>query len=803
MNTIRQAFRSLSKSPGFSAIAVLMLALGIGLSASSFSMANAFLLRNVPYSEPDRLVRLFVTSSQSQQGSFSPGNALELRKTATTLTSLAMYNGDVFALGEPGQPAERVNGMTATANFLDVLGVKPVLGRGFVEGDDTPEKPRVALLSHRAWVRRYSADPGVLGRTVRLNTEAHIIVGVLPETFDAPLVWGPVEYIVPQTIHPHFPTEFKAIWLQVVSRLKPGVSLAQARSELSVLGANLAKEHPKENAGVGLRVVHLHDSNMDDVSRTLLWLMTAISVTMLVIACANLASLQIARAFGRSREFALRAALGAGRRQLMMPLLVESLVLAFAGGIAGLFVASWSNDIIGHYLRINDEPGFHIPFDGNVFAFAAFASVLSGFTFGLTPAWLASRAPAAEALKEGSRGSTSGSHQHLKSSLIVCELALALALVCVASSFGVGAKFFVHRQVGWDADGLFSGYLALPYNQYNDDTKNRTFQRALLEKLTVIPGVEQAVICGDLPLFYLGGGTLPLNVEGLPIADRGHEPLTQTVSVSPDYFGALRLNLKTGKLFAPSVSEKDPAVAVVNESFAKRFWPGQDAVGHRVRIGDNETWIEIIGVVGDVKLLGRFDPPETPLQLFRPNLQAPSRYVALVLRSSVSPDILTRAMRTAVASLDADIPVANPSSVRSAVERNLSNINLVIINLGISAGMGLLIAGIGLFGVISQLTQQRTRDIGVRMALGAQHADILRLVVGGGVKLLLIGIAIGVPAFFGLNRLLHTAMPAVEFPGLWLLGTNLVVLSAAMLLACYLPARRAAQVNPMDALRAE
>ncbi len=804
MNSVRHALRSLLKSPGFTAIAVLMLALGIGLSAGSFSMANAFLLRNVPYPEPDRLVRFFVTSQQFDQGSFSPGNALAVRAAATSFSGLCIYNGDSYALGEPGQPAEQVQGMNVTANFFELLGVQPFLGRGFAPGDDAPDKPHVAVLSHRAWVRRYASDPSAVGRTVRLNSENYTIIGVLPTGFDAPLVWGPADFIIPQVIHPNFPTNFKDSWLQIVARLKPGVSSAQAGSELALIASQLVKDHPKENAGIGLRLVSLHDSNMDNVSRILLWLMTALSLTMLLIACANLASLQVARAFGRTREFALRSALGADRRQLMTPLLAESLLLALFGGIGSLFVASWSNDIIGHFLRINNEVGYDIPLDGRIFAFAAAASVLSGLAFGLAPAWLASRAPAAEALKEGSRGSTSGrSHNRLKNSLIVAELGLALALVGVASSFGIGARSFMRRQVGWEPSGLYCGYLSLPWNRYNDDDKCRIFQTALLPKLGAIPGVEHATICGDVPRFYLGGSTLRLTIEGQPPVEHGHEPLTQTVSASPDYFATIKLNVKAGWTFSPSLTEKDPPVVLVNETFAKRFWPGQSAIGHRLRLGDDEKWSEIIGVVGDAKLLGRFETPETPLQVFRHYLQSPNHYIGLALRSSVAPETLTKSVRAAVASLDGDLPVVEAGDVLATMDRNFSNINLVIINLGVSAGMGLLIAGIGLFGVISQLTMQRTRDIGVRMALGATSGDVIRLIVGGGAKLLGIGLLIGIPGFFALNRLLRTAMPSMELPGLWLLLLDLSVLSAAMLLACYLPARRATKISPVEALRAE
>ncbi|MEO6004932.1 MAG: ABC transporter permease [Opitutus sp.] len=803
MNNLRFALRQLARSPGFAFVAILTLALGIGLSASTFSMANLFLLRNVPYPEPARLVRLFVTSPQGRQGSFSPGNALEVRDATSSFTGIALYHGDSLSLGEPGQPAEQVTGLNVTANFFDLLGVQPSLGRGFTANEDQPDQPHVALLTQRSWIRRYGADPTVIGRTVRLNTESYTVVGVLPSTFDAPLVWGPVEYVIPRVIGPTFRTDFKDTWLQAVARLKPGVRIAQAQSELSTIASRLVAAHPKENAGVGLRIVTLFDSNMDSMSRSILWLMTAISLTMLLVACANLASLQVARAFGRSREFAIRAALGGGRRQLMAPLLFESLALAFAGGVGGLFIASWSNDIMGRFLQINNEPGYAIPFDGRVFAFAAFASLLSGLAFGLAPAWLASRSTAADALKEGSRGATaSRSHQRLKSSLVICELALALALVGVASSFGIGAKSFIQRQVGWKVDGLFAGYLTEPYNRYNDDDRNRTFQRALLERLAAIPGVDHAAICTNLPLFYLGGPT-PITVEGQPAVDSSHRPLVQDAAVTADYFKALQIPLKAGAFFTPALTEKEPAVAIVNESFAKRFWPNESALGRRVRLRDKDEWIQIIGVVGDAGLLGRFDTPETALQLYRPLVQAPSRYVSLVLRSSLAPDSLTKSVRQAVAALDPDLPVAQPGSVRVAIDHNLSNINLVVANLGISAGMGLLIAGVGLFGVMSQLTSQRTRDIGVRMALGAQPGDVMRLILGSGLKLLVVGIVIGVPGFFALNQILRGAMPEMPLPGLWLLGLNLAVLAACMLLACYLPALRATRINPVQALRSE
>ena len=803
MNDLRFAFRQLAKSPGFTAVAVLMLALGIGLSTSSFSMANAFLLRNVPYPEADRLVRIFGTSRQTQTGGHAPGNAIDLRETATSFSAVALYNGDNYSLGEPGQPAEQVFGMAATADFFNLLGVQPALGRGFVAGEDQPDKPAVLVLSYRAWVRRYAGDANVIGRTVRINTQPVTIIGVLPATFEAPIVWGPVEFVLPRTMVPGFRTNWTDAWMQVVARLKPGVSLRQAQAELSTLAARLEQAHPKENNGRGLSVVGLAQSNMNGVNRSLLWLMTGIALAMLLIACANLASLQVARAFGRSREFAIRAALGGGRRQLMFPLLVESVVLALIGGGCSLFVASWSNDIIGSMLLIGNEPGYEIPLDGRVFAFAAFSSVLSGVAFGLAPAWLASRAPAADALKEGSRSATSGpSHQRLKRTLIVGELALALALVGVAAAFGVGARSFVHRQVGWNMDGLFTGYLALPYNPYGDDGRSRQFYRTLQPKLAAIPGVQHAAICNNLPMFSLGP-SLPLTVEGQPVEESARRPLVQVGTVTSGYFAALQIPLQQGAIFSADITEKDPKVAVVNEAFVRKFWPGQSALGRRVRLGDDQQWLEVVGVVGDVGMLGRFTALDTPLQLYRPLAQSLTRYGTLVLRTSVTPDAVTKSVREAVAAVDADLPVAGAGSLRTSWERNMTNLNLVIANLAISAGMGLLIAAVGLFGVISQLTAQRTRDIGVRIALGASRGDILRLILGEGVRLMVIGIAVGIPGYYALTMILRGAMPAMALPGLWLLAVNVAALAGTMLLACWFPAHRATRISPVEALRTE
>src|SRR5690606_22410123 len=388
------------------------------------------------------------------------------------------------------------------------------------------------------------------------------------------LVWGSVDIIVPRDIPDSFFTNRRDTWMQAVGRLQPDCTLPQAQAELSTLAAQLEKDHPTDNEGRGLRAVGLAQSNMDTVSRSLLWLMTGIAVAMLLIACANLASLQVARAFVRSREFTVRAALGGSRWHLMAPLLAESMLLAIAGGLASLLVASWTNDIIGSMLLIGNEPGFEIPLDGHVFAFALLSTLVSGLAFGLAPAWMASRSPAAEALKEGARSATgSRSQQRLKHSLVVAELAIALTLVAVAAAFGIGARAFVNRQVGWDMEDLFTGSLALPYVPYGDNVRSAEFYRQLEQKLAALPGVEHAAICRNPPMGGLGP-SIAVAVEGQPFEEISRRPTAQVGTVTSDYFHALRIPLRAGAFFAPDLRPAEPAVAIINESFAQRFWPG-------------------------------------------------------------------------------------------------------------------------------------------------------------------------------------------------------------------------------------
>jgi predicted permease len=803
MSNLRLAFRTLSKSPGFAIVAMLTLGLGIALSTSAFSMANVFLLRTVPYPKSDRIVRIFRTTPQTRNAPQAPGNAIDVRTVSTSFSSLAFCFGDAVSLAEPGQPAQQIFGLNASPSIFAVLGVQPFIGRGFTPDEEQPGKSKVVVLTYRAWVRRFGSDPGVINRPMRLDGDAFTIVGVLPASFDAPLVWGTLEFVRPLTIEKHFPTLRNNAWFNTVARLKDGVSLVQAQSELNTIAARLAKDFPKDIGTDGLYVTDLASASIDDVSRSLLWLMVALSGTVLLIACANLASLQLARAFGRSREYALRSALGAGRGNLMAPLVVESLVLALGGGGLGILMASWSNELIGRNLTIGMEPGFTIPIDGNVLIFALLIALVSGLAFGLAPAWLASRTPASESLKEGSRGSTAGpTNQRLKAALIICELAAALVLIGVATSFTVATKKFLHRNVGWNPDGLFVGNIAMPWNRYPDDAHCRDFSRTLLERLSALPGVDQVAIADSLPVYSYNERRNLIAAGQAPVS-RGHEPLAQTASVSPEFFTVLQLPLKEGRFFTASLKAEDPPEVIVNAALARQMWPGESPIGKRLRFADNDQWLEVVGLVGDARMVVNLSEPDTHLQAYRPLVQDPKHYLAISLRTSMSPEALAPAVRKIVAALDPDMPVAQPSSLRRWIEQNMANLNMVAANLATFAFMGLLISALGLYGVISQLTMQRTRDIGVRMALGAQYGDILGLILRDGARLLVIGLVIGIPTAIAANTILHRAMPEMPLPGWWLLVVNLFALSVVAFAACWLPARRAARTDPVVALRAE
>ena len=802
LTDLRLALRTLAKTPGFTAIAVLTLALGIGLSTAAFSLTNVLLFRALPYPQSERLVRVYRTTPQSQQSSIAPGNALDIRAALTSFSAVGLFSYDALSLAEPDQPALQVNAINFSANFFNLLGVAPHLGRLFAPDEDQPGKSAVVVISHRFWARQFASDPQVVGRTLRINGENATVIGILPASFEAPLVWGPCDIVRPLTQQGTFPNDRTNAWMNIVGRLKPGVSIEQAHSELRTIGARLAQDHPKELGTDSLRATSLHDSNMDPISRMILWMLPILSTMVLVIACANLANLLLARSLGRSREFAIRSALGASRSQLMRPLLAESFVLAVAAGIVGILVAAWGASLLGRNIQIGNGQSLSIPLDARVLSFAAISAMVSALAFGLAPAWLASRTSAADSLKDGARGTTSGrAHHRLKYALVAAELAFTLILVGVAGAFALGARSFVARDLGWNPGGLYSGFLVTPWNRYGEDEKLRTFHRALLERLAALPGVTHAAIATNVPIYsYFGSDNV--TPEGQTFAP-GKEPLVTSIPVSSEFFAVMGIPVRSGAVFPADLRADARPMIVVNETLARRFWPGENAVGKRLRMKERDELAEVVAVVGDVQMAANLGAPATRLQVYRPLVKFPPRYQSIVLRTSVPPESLAEPVRRTVAALDPDIPVAGGGAVRESIARSLDNINLIIANLGVFAVMGLLIAIVGLYGVISHLTAQRTRDIGVRIALGADYRAIVSMILRQSILLFGLGMVLGLPGYVAVQRLLGNTMPSMPFPGYWLAAVILAVLGLATLVASFLPAHRAARTDPLVALRAD
>ncbi len=785
------ALRQLRKSPSFTLIAILTLALGIGLNTSMFTALQALLMRQLPYPHADRLVQVFRTSPHSQRWPHSPANFIEQRENNNVFESMAALVSKPLSLAEPGQSAERVHGMFASAELFAQLGVSPALGRAFTPEEDHPGKDQVAVLSHDFWLRRFGGDASVIGRTVRLEGQPVVVIGIMPARFNDTLLFGPVDLWQPIAFTDGQRQDRWGNYLKSFALLKPGISPAQAQTAMDVIAASQAHDHPDTNSGIGLRIVPLAES-IDPRGRAMIWLTMALAGCVLLIACANIANLQFARIARRTHELAIRGALGASRRRLLRQLLTESILLAILGGGFGLIAASWGNDFLSRQIVIGDENLLALTLNFRVFGFALAASLLAGLTTGLLPAWLASRANVNSALKLGPSRTTDSRSQHrLQHALIVAEVALALMLLSAAGLVVRGLHQLTFQNPGWQVEGLTTGYLSLPQNKYPDDATRRAFSERLQQKLAALPGVQQAVLAWSLPVTgFSVSGDFKADGHQWP---QGQEPIRFVNGVTPGYFAALHMQLVSGRDFAPTDTAGSLPVVVINQTMARALWPGESPLGKRI---DDQ---QVIGVVNDVQFPANPTKPDTNFQTYLPIAQGSRAYFAIALRGVVS----AQTLRATVATLDADLPVNEPGTAAATVERTLSNVAIAGRMLGSFAVLGLLLASLGIYGVLAGFVVQRTSEIGLRIALGAQLQEVLRLVIGQGLRLTLIGTGIGLLGAFALSRLVRSLAPGLDPnpPLVIFLASGTLVLVA--LLACYLPARRATKVDPMVALRAE
>jgi predicted permease len=767
-----------------------------------FSVLNTYLFRALPYPEPDRLVRVFRTSPHSQSWPHSQGNFFDHREKNGVFEHMAAYSFTRPNLADPGEPAVRLQGISATSDFFAALGVQPALGRVFAPEEHEPGADRVTVLSHSFWMSRLGGDPNILDRTMRLDGLDVKVIGVMPPGFEHPLLWGTVDLWRPLAFTAEQRSNRGNNWLRSLGRLKPGVSIEQAEGEMVVLAANLSSEHP-ENAGESLRLEPLQLSMSDDIGRKVMWFTFGLASFVLLIACANLANLQLVRTAARAREYAVRAALGAGRGRLLRQSLTESLALSLIGGAFSLLLALASVEFISRRL-FSELPGAKVTLDFSVFGFTLLCSLATGLVFGTVPAWLASRADLNQALRQNMRGSTAGrSHHRLRHALIVGEVAFALILLAGAGLFLRGLQRFAHLDPGWRVDGLVFAQINLQGSNYANPPQRAAFAHRFEERLRALPGVQQVSLSGSTPVWgFNSSGSF--RIEGHPEPQPGEWPEVFFEPVTPQYFETIGIRLLEGRAFTPADTADRPEVVIINETMARRFWPGESAIGKRIgRPGQDPRWQEVVGIVNDIAFPANLSEPYTRFQAYRPMAQTPWGGMTIGLRTSTAPEALLNSLREAAAELDPTQPVHRVRTAQSMVEQGLGNISLLGTLLGAFAALGLVLAAVGIYGVTSYSVVQRTGEIGIRMALGAQRSDVLRLVLSKGARLIVSGALLGFGGGYAVSRLLISAIPTLPTRD----PATLVILSLALvgvaLLACYVPARRATKVDPMAALRYE
>ena len=798
LEDLRYAIRTLLKSPGFTTVAVLALALGIGATSAIFTVVNGVLLRPLDYDDPDRLVVLRETKlPQFPRFSISPGNFESWRTGSTSFDRIAAYSIQFLNLTGRGDP-EQLRGATATAGLFEMLGVQPALGRDFTPEEDQPGQDAVVILSHGLWQRRFGGDPALLGQALTLNGRVRTVIGMMPAGFEFPqagtALW------VPRALTPEQRDRHGSHYLSAAARLKDGVSLEQARTELRAIAARLEEEFPESNAGWSVIVTPMLENLVSGSRPALLVLLGAVGLVLL-IACANVANLLLARATGRQKEIATRVALGAGRGRIVGQLLTESLLLGVVGGSGGILLALWGVSVLPELApelpRINE-----VALDGRALAFTALVTILTSVVFGLAPALHASRPDLVDSLKEGGHGASGGRRRRrARSLLVVGEVALALVLLVGAGL--LVRSFWLLQQVdpGFDADNVLVVSLSLPDAGYPEADDTRSFYRQLVERLASAPGVRAVGVTQSLPFF--GDYVLGYRVEGRPEPEPGQMPLTNHYVVTPDYFAAMGIRLRRGRLFTDRDREDGPPVLLINETLARQTFPDEDPIGQRVYVTDGPGIVfrEIVGVVADVKQYGLASTARA--QTYEAYWQRPFHFTSVVIRTESDPRGLAGIVRREVLSIDGDQPLSRVLTLEEIVGTSIAGERASTRLLTLFGGIALLLAAIGIYGVMAYSVAQRTREFGIRRAIGADRAAILRLVLGQGLTLATIGIVVGVAAAAALTRVMASLLYEVTPTDLSTFTVVPVVLFLAAFAACCLPALRATKVDPLAALRAE
>ncbi len=811
MNTLvhdlRYGIRTLRKSPGFTIVAILTLALGIGANTAIFSFVDGVLLKPLPYERPDELVFIWEKPPGSLRNGISAMNYLDWRTKSGSFESMAAMSGGSVTLSGVNEPQE-LRGSRVSASYFDILRSRPAMGRTFRPDEDQPGKEQVAVLSHKLWESRFGADAGIVGRSILLNGKPCTVIGVMPggSAFDRSFteIWMPLAF-EPKNLTRNFH------WLRAVGRLKSGVSLEQAQAEMNIIGAQIAKDYPDSNKGWGVTVDRFQDQVVNQDLRKSLYVLLAAVGAILLIGCANLANLTLARGASRQREVAIRASLGAGRWRLVRQFLTESVLLSCCGGVFGLALGYAM--LAGLRLLL---PPFFLPreaqvgVDWRVMLFTLGIAVLTGIVFGSAPAWQAAKPDLAAAMKDGGRGSSTGSaRKRLRSALVVSEVALAFILLTGA---GLLIRSFLRLQqvdMGFDSTNVITMGLPMAANKYTDGAQMTAYVRQVIDRLESIPGVRDVAATSALPLQGWSYG-MWFQIAGQQAVDRANRPACFFKMVTPSYFQSLGIKFRKGRGLTNQDVKGSPPVIVINETMAKRYFKGQEPIGKQILIqdiipgkaelGPEVPW-EVVGVIADEKINGLDD--DKSAGVYAPYAQSPTLGVDLVVRGALDPLGLRKAIETEVHHINKDQPLINIKTLEAIKAESVGSSRLRTILLGVFAGIALLLAPIGIYGVISYSVVQRTHELGVRSALGASGGELLRLVIGGGMMLAGIGVALGVAGAFALTRLLASLLFGVTATDPLTMSAVVVILGSVALLACLIPARRAAKVDPMVALRYE
>ncbi len=801
MNDLRFAFRLLLKNPGFTAVAVLTLALGIGANTAMFSFLNAFLLRPLPFPDADHLVRVFRSTPQDASGNFSATDYLELQRDSTEFGQFAAYEYSNLAIDDDTHPTSWVR---VTPGLFGVLGVGPELGRGFRHEEANPGHDRVALISHWLWRDRFGGTRDVIGQMLRAGGESYEVVGVMPPAATDHRLFNQVGVFIPLVIEKAFASAENTHQLNVLGRRDKAISAGRADAFLAALGSRRASELPEENADSTWRSEGLPESGMSPTGQAILWMLLGLSGFVLLIACSNLANFLLARTVERMRELAVRVALGASRSRLLRPLTIESLLLAILGGSGALLVSLWTTGWLHSIIWNNGGPTIDFSVDVRVLSFTLVVSVVTILFFGVSPALLTLRINANDALKSGARGGTPGrGHQMITRSLIAGQFALAMVLLAGAGFFVRGAINTFSQEYGWNSKDVIKCDLVLPVDSYPDNERISAFHRQLINRVGRLPGVRAASVSYGLPFLGLRGSTTFMT-EG-DESTRQQTPQVFLNDITSDYFAVTGTRLLGGRTFNLSDTASSPRVAIISETMARTFFPDQDPVGRRLAPAGSESpeWIEIVGVIADTRSIDLADKPVT-YQLYRPMAQNPGRAFVLAVRTEGVPvQDITSAIREAVAGIDPSVVVEELMTADRMIAQMTSQLAMVRQLLGAFAALGLFLAVLGIYGMLARAVVQRTGEIGIRMALGAQIRDVVRLILGFGIRIAAIGSVLGILGAVGLSRLLGSVLPSMHMNTPWVIAGAALLLLALALAASWLPTRRASRIEPMTALRAE